>query len=88
MLRLDELRKRWEAVAAGPISSEMLGAGTRLAKIGDAPDEPRLVALPGAAHGRAAPKSLRCITHLGGITAQSPLASYKPGPTYRPYLGW
>jgi hypothetical protein len=67
-MRLDELSKSWEAAAAHPITPEMsfdgdflvLGAQTRLAKVGAALDEARLAALLIAAHGRPiAASSLR-----------------------------
>jgi hypothetical protein len=58
---VEELNKRWEAVAERHISSEMsfdgdllvLGARTRLAKVGVELDELRLTALLAAAHGRS-----------------------------------
>jgi len=60
MTGVDEFEKRWEAAARRPIAAEMtfdgdvlvLGAQTRLAKVGAALDEPRLIALLAAAHGR------------------------------------
>jgi hypothetical protein len=59
-MRLDDLNKLWETAAPRPIAPEMsfdgdflvLGAQTRLAKAGAALDEPRLIALLAAAHGR------------------------------------
>jgi hypothetical protein len=71
-MRLDELSKSWEAAAAHPITPEMsfdgdfpvLGAQTRLAKVGAALDEARLAALLIAAHGRPiAASSLRHVQH-------------------------
>ncbi len=61
-MRLDEMDKRWEDASAGPIAREtafagdflVLGAQTRLAKVGAPVDEARLGALLGAAHGRSA----------------------------------
>ena len=70
-MRIGELRKRWDAEAAKRlIRVEMtfvdgflvLGVGTRLAKMGAALDEKRLVALLTAAHGRALAASSR--THI------------------------
>src|ERR1700722_7678989 len=68
MMTVDELSKRWGVAAAHRTTSEMsfdgdflvLGAQTRLAKVGAALDEARLAALPTAAHGRPiAASSLR-----------------------------
>jgi hypothetical protein len=71
MAGVEELNKRWEAIAAWPIARDMsfdgdfliLGAQTHLAKVGATLDEPRLVALLAAAHGRLVEaSSLRQIT--------------------------
>ena len=70
MIGLEELNKRWEAAAARAIASEMsfdgeflvLGAQTRLAKAGSALDEPRVVALLAAAHGR--PMAAPALRHI------------------------
>jgi hypothetical protein len=68
--RAEELNRRWETVAAQAIASEMsfngdsliLGAQTRLAKVGAQLDEPRLIALLAAAHGQpVTERSLRYI---------------------------
>ncbi len=64
-MRLDELKKAWDEVTAQPISAEMtfagdclvLGAETRLAKVGAPVDEARLGALLAAAHGQPTPAS-------------------------------
>ena len=67
-MRLDELSKSWPAAAAQRLTHEMsfdgeflvLGAQTRLAKVGAAPDEAQLTALLTATHGRPiAASSLR-----------------------------
>ncbi len=67
-MRVNELGKRWDAeMGRQPIRIEMtfvdgflvLGAGTRLAKIGGALDEKRLGALLIAAHGRPSSASSR-----------------------------
>lgn len=67
-----ELDKRWEATVAGPIASEMsfdgdslvLGAKTRLAKVGAPLDDQRLIALLAAAHGQPIlASSLRHVRH-------------------------
>lgn len=64
-MRIDELNKAWEHEPNCPITRELtfdgdflvLGAQTRLAKVGATVDEPRLDALLGAAHGRPATTS-------------------------------
>ncbi len=63
--RVDELNKAWEAARSRPIAAEMtfagdfliLGAQTRLAKVGAPVDEGRLGALLATAYGRPAPAS-------------------------------
>ena len=70
MTGVAELNKRWKAIASHPIASNMafdgdflvLGAGTRLAKIGAPIDEHRLAALLSVAHGHSiSPSSLRYV---------------------------
>ena len=71
MAGVDELTKRWNDGPARPIAPDIsfdgdflvLGAGTRLAKVGAPLDAPRLAALL-AAHGRpVAASSMRHIRH-------------------------
>jgi hypothetical protein len=68
-MRLEEIDKAWEHEPKRPITRELtfdgdflvLGAQTRLAKVGAPVDEPRLGALLGAAHG-ARLRRPRCVT--------------------------